>query len=36
MRLDEADHLFEAADQQAGEIHEGDDLADGREAWLCR
>ncbi len=30
--VDEADHLLEAPDQQRGEIHEGDDLADGREA----
>ena len=28
----EADHLLEPDDQQRGEIHEGDDLADGGEA----
>ena len=31
----EADHLFEADDQERGEIHEGDDLADGRDDPGC-
>ena len=30
--VDEADHLLEPGDQHGREIHEGDDLADGREA----